>query len=90
MIKIVFLILAIGSRNIAPNIPALYESHFGVAIAGCVLNLINNKLNASTVSFLLNYSSSATVALDILPVCSFDAHVFFDPASTHSCVTFFC
>ncbi|XP_047334712.1 acetate--CoA ligase CCL3 [Impatiens glandulifera] len=49
---------------IAPNVPALYEAHFGVPMAGAVINPVNIRLNASTVAFLLEHSSSAVVMVD--------------------------
>ncbi|WOH07343.1 hypothetical protein DCAR_0726773 [Daucus carota subsp. sativus] len=49
---------------IAPNVPALYEAHFGVPMAGAVINAINIRLNASTISFLLGHSSSAVIMVD--------------------------
>ncbi|KAJ7980342.1 CoA ligase [Quillaja saponaria] len=49
---------------IAPNIPAIYEAHFGVPMAGAVLNTVNIRLNASTIAFLLGHSSSAVIIVD--------------------------
>ncbi|KAI7732171.1 hypothetical protein M8C21_018453 [Ambrosia artemisiifolia] len=49
---------------IAPNIPAMYEAHFGVPMSGAVLNAINIRLNAPTISFLLEHSSSAVIIVD--------------------------
>ena len=49
---------------IAPNIPALYEAHFGIPMAGAVLNPVNIRLNASTIAFLLGHSSAAAVIVD--------------------------
>ncbi|KAI0529434.1 hypothetical protein KFK09_001983 [Dendrobium nobile] len=49
---------------IAPNVPALYEAHFGVPMAGAVLNSINIRLNAQTIAFLLEHSSSKVVMAD--------------------------
>ncbi|KAK9139205.1 hypothetical protein Scep_008886 [Stephania cephalantha] len=49
---------------IAPNIPAMYEAHFGVPMAGAVVNCVNIRLNASTISFLLGHSSAAAVMVD--------------------------
>lgn len=49
---------------IAPNVPALYEAHFGVPMAGAVINPVNIRLNASTVAFLLGHSASAVVMVD--------------------------
>ncbi|XP_028756694.1 acetate/butyrate--CoA ligase AAE7, peroxisomal [Neltuma alba] len=49
---------------IAPNVPALYEAHFGVPMAGAVLNPVNIRLNASTIAFLLSHSSSSAIMAD--------------------------
>ncbi|KAJ1407720.1 AMP-dependent synthetase/ligase [Sesbania bispinosa] len=49
---------------IAPNVPALYEAHFGIPMAGAVVNAVNIRLNASTVAFLLGHSSAAVVIVD--------------------------
>ncbi|KAF8387800.1 hypothetical protein HHK36_026457 [Tetracentron sinense] len=49
---------------IAPNIPAIYESHFGVPMAGAVVNCVNIRLNAPTIAFLLGHSSAAVVMVD--------------------------
>ncbi|KAG9440125.1 hypothetical protein H6P81_020290 [Aristolochia fimbriata] len=49
---------------IAPNIPATYEAHFGVPMAGAVLNCVNIRLNASNIPHLLHHSSAAVVMVD--------------------------
>lgn len=49
---------------IAPNIPAMYEAHFGVPMSGAVLNAVNIRLNPAVVAFLLGHSSSAVVMVD--------------------------
>lgn len=49
---------------IAPNVPAIYEAHFGVPMAGAVINPVNIRLNAQTVAFLLEHSSAAVVMVD--------------------------
>ncbi|KAM3313776.1 hypothetical protein ACQJBY_032968 [Aegilops geniculata] len=49
---------------IAPNIPAIYEAHFGVPMAGAVVNCVNIRLNAPTVAFLLEHSSAEVVMVD--------------------------
>lgn len=51
---------------LAPNVPAMYEMHFGVPMSGAVLNTINTRLNARTVSVLLHHSESKLVFCDIL------------------------
>nr|CAB3501063.1 unnamed protein product [Digitaria exilis] len=49
---------------IAPNVPAVYEAHFGVPMAGAVVNCVNIRLNAATVAFLLEHSSAEVVMVD--------------------------
>ncbi|KAL5721453.1 2-methylpropanoate--CoA ligase ccl4 [Ranunculus cassubicifolius] len=49
---------------IAPNIPAMYELHFAVPMCGAVLNTINIRLDARTVSVLLGHSGSKLVFVD--------------------------
>ena len=41
----------------APNVPALLEAHYGVPLAGAVLNAINYRLDADTVRFILGVAS---------------------------------
>ncbi|KAJ0963924.1 hypothetical protein J5N97_029046 [Dioscorea zingiberensis] len=49
---------------LAPNIPAMYEMHFGVPMSGAVLNTINLRLDARTISVLLRHSGSKLVFVD--------------------------
>ncbi|XP_031498302.1 acetate--CoA ligase CCL3 [Nymphaea colorata] len=49
---------------IAPNVPAIYEAHFGVPMSGAVVNCVNIRLNAPTIAFLLQHSSAAVVMVD--------------------------
>ncbi|KAI3469310.1 hypothetical protein Pfo_025973 [Paulownia fortunei] len=49
---------------IAPNIPAMYEAHFGVPMSGAVLNAVNVRLNAQTIAFLLGHSQSDVIMVD--------------------------
>lgn len=42
----------------------MYEAHFGVPMSGSVINAVNIRLNASTISFLLQHSSSALIIVD--------------------------
>ncbi|KAM0831275.1 hypothetical protein ACQ4PT_065656 [Festuca glaucescens] len=53
-----------------PNVPAMYEAHFGVPMSGAVLNNINTRLDARTVSVLLRHSGSKIVLVDpaMLPI----------------------
>ncbi|CAM6083723.1 unnamed protein product [Calypogeia fissa] len=49
---------------VAPNVPAAYEMHFGVPMAGAVLNAINFRLDARTTSILLAHSEAKLVFVD--------------------------
>ncbi|KAG4126217.1 hypothetical protein ERO13_D10G143600v2 [Gossypium hirsutum] len=51
---------------LAPNIPAMYELHFAVPMSGAVLNSINTRLDARTVSVLLCHSESKLLFVDTL------------------------
>ncbi|XP_044970968.1 2-methylpropanoate--CoA ligase CCL4-like [Hordeum vulgare subsp. vulgare] len=53
-----------------PNVPAMYEAHFGVPMSGAVLNTINTRLDARTVAVLLRHSGSRLVFVDpaLLPL----------------------
>ncbi|GJN01339.1 hypothetical protein PR202_ga18598 [Eleusine coracana subsp. coracana] len=47
-----------------PNVPAMYEMHFGVPMSGAVLNNINTRLDARTVAVLLKHAGSKLVFVD--------------------------
>ncbi len=49
---------------IAANIPAIYEAHFGVPMAGAVLNTINCRLDAATIAFILDHGESKVLITD--------------------------
>jgi acyl-CoA synthetase (AMP-forming)/AMP-acid ligase II len=49
---------------VAPNVPCLYEAHFGVPMAGMVLNAINIRLDARMVAFFLEHSRSTALIVD--------------------------
>nr|XP_023873170.1 probable acyl-activating enzyme 6 [Quercus suber] len=51
---------------VAPNIPAMYELQFAVPMSGAILNNINTRLDARTVSTLLIHSESKLVFVDCL------------------------
>ena len=46
------------------NIPAMYEAHFGVSMAGAVLNTINTRLDAATVAFILDHGDAKVLITD--------------------------
>ncbi|WP_355661908.1 acyl-CoA synthetase [Halomonas salifodinae] len=47
-----------------PNVPAMYEAHFGVPMVGAVLNAINIRLDAAAVAFILDHSRSRLLLVD--------------------------
>ncbi|KAJ1690427.1 hypothetical protein LUZ63_014582 [Rhynchospora breviuscula] len=49
---------------LAPNIPAMYELHFAVPMAGAVLCTLNTRHDASLISHLLNHSESKVLFVD--------------------------
>ena len=54
----------------AYNTPELFESHFSVGMAGAVLNTINTRLDADTVSYIIDHAESKLFMVDrgLLPV----------------------
>src|SRR2546427_2542618 len=49
---------------LAPNVPALLEAHFGVALAGGVLVAINTRLNADEIGYILDHSGARLLFVD--------------------------
>ncbi len=49
---------------IAPNISEHFEMHFGVPMAGAILNSINTRLDAPTIAFILQHANSKIVFVD--------------------------
>jgi len=49
---------------LAPNIPAMYEMHFAVPMAGAVLNTINHRLNAANIATILRHSEAKVFFVD--------------------------
>ncbi|KAI3831041.1 hypothetical protein MKX03_011648 [Papaver bracteatum] len=68
--------LNIGKNDVvsvlAPNVPALYEMHFGVPMAGAVLNAINTRLDANNIATILKHSEAKVFFVDYqyVPVAS--------------------
>ncbi|KAF7012258.1 hypothetical protein CFC21_026466 [Triticum aestivum] len=66
--------LGVSRRDVVsvllPNVPAMYEAHFGVPMSGAVLNTINTRLDARGVAVLLRHSGSRLVFVDpaLLPL----------------------
>jgi fatty-acyl-CoA synthase len=49
---------------LAPNTPALYEAHFGIPMAGAVLNALNTRLDAAPLAFILRHSQARVLLFD--------------------------
>lgn len=49
---------------LAPNTPAMLESHFGVPLAGAVLNTINHRLDPEGIAFILRHSECKLLMVD--------------------------
>ncbi|TAD90733.1 MAG: acyl-CoA synthetase [Alphaproteobacteria bacterium] len=47
-----------------PNVPAMLEAHFGVPMAGAVLNSLNIRLDAETIAFMLQHSETKVLLTD--------------------------
>ena len=48
----------------APNVPALLEAHYGVPMAGAVLNALNYRLDARTIAFVLGHGQAKLLIAD--------------------------
>ena len=47
-----------------PNIPAMYEAHFGVPMTGAVLNTLNTRLDAEAIAFMLDHGEAKVLLTD--------------------------
>ncbi|WP_101049212.1 acyl-CoA synthetase [Macromonas nakdongensis] len=47
-----------------PNVPAMFEAHFGVPMAGAVLNTLNTRLDAEAIAFMLQHSEAKVLLTD--------------------------
>jgi fatty-acyl-CoA synthase len=48
----------------APNIPETFEAHFGVPMAGAVLNALNIRLDPATIAFILQHGEAKVLITD--------------------------
>ena len=48
----------------ACNVPALLEAHYGVPMAGAVLNALNYRLDAGTIAFILEHAQTKLLITD--------------------------
>jgi fatty-acyl-CoA synthase len=47
-----------------PNVPSMYEAHFGVPMCGAVLNALNTRLDPETIAFMLRHANARVVIVD--------------------------
>jgi fatty-acyl-CoA synthase len=47
-----------------PNIPQMVEAHFGVGMAGAVLNTLNTRLDAAAIAFILDHAAAKVLLTD--------------------------
>src|ERR1051325_6837323 len=48
----------------APNVPEAFEAHFGVPMAGAVLDALNIRLDADTIAFILKHGDAKVLITD--------------------------
>jgi fatty-acyl-CoA synthase len=48
----------------APNVPELFEAHFGVPMVGAVLNALNVRLDSEAIAFILGHSDTKVLITD--------------------------
>jgi len=60
------------------NTPEMFEVHFGVPLAGAVLNAINTRLDADTVAYIIDHAESRLFIADreLWPVLSLNQVMF--------------
>ncbi len=49
---------------VAANTPEIYEAHFGVPLAGAILNTINTRLDADTIAYILDHGRARVLLTD--------------------------
>ncbi len=47
-----------------PNIPEMVEAHYGVPMAGAVLNALNTRLDADTIAYILDHGEAKALIVD--------------------------
>ncbi len=47
-----------------PNVPAMFEAHFGVPMSGAVLNTLNTRLDAAAIAFMLQHGEARVLLTD--------------------------
>jgi fatty-acyl-CoA synthase len=49
---------------LSPNLPEMVEAHFGVPLAGAVLNTLNIRLDADSIAYMLRHSEAKALLVD--------------------------
>lgn len=49
---------------LCPNTPSMLEAHFGVPMAGAILNTLNTRLDAAAIAFILEHSETKVFIVD--------------------------
>ena len=49
---------------LAPNVPPMLEAHYGVPMAGAVLNALNYRLDAASIAFILEHGGAKVLIVD--------------------------
>ena len=47
-----------------PNVPTMYEAHFGVPLTGAVLNTLNTRLDPEAIAFMLRHGEAKVLLTD--------------------------
>ncbi len=47
-----------------PNVPEMFECHFGIPMTGGVINALNTRLDAATIAFILNHGEAKILITD--------------------------
>ncbi len=47
-----------------PNIPEMFECHFGIPMTGGIINALNTRLDAATIAFILNHGEAKILITD--------------------------
>ena len=49
---------------LSPNLPEMFEAHFGVPMSGAVLNTVNTRLDAEAIAFILQHGEASVLVVD--------------------------
>ena len=47
-----------------PNVPEMFECHFGIPMTGGIINALNTRLDAATIAFILNHGEAKILITD--------------------------